>query len=219
MFYDNIKFSLLILPVVVPYIRNYKKKAIIKRKEKLLTEFRFALDFITTGVLAGLSVERAFGESCKSLKEMFGKDAYICKELSLIMNKISLGETIESGVKEFAQRTHIRELYDFAEVFEISKRTGADMTKIIKNTSEVIVDKIFLKEEVLTMTTSKRFEAKVMKVMPLVIIGYLRWGADNYFKNLYHNSFGILVMTLAIICYVLASCWLDKIADIGGGEV
>ena len=217
-FYDNIVFTLLFLPTVIPSIKRYRRKAVIKRKEKLLKEFRYALDFITTGLMSGLSVEKAFEESYKNLREMFGGKAYICKELSLIINKVSLGESVEMGVKQFALRTHIREINDFAGMFEISKRTGADMGKIIKNTSGVIMEKILLKEEVLTMTTSKRFEAKIMKVMPIIIIAYLKWGTANYFESLYHNAFGVIIMSAAIISYVLACLWLDKISNLNEWE-
>lgn len=217
-FYDNMAYALFLMPGIIPAIKRYRRNAVIKRKEKLLKEFRYALDFITTGLMAGLSVEKAFEESNHNLKEMFGDKSYICKEISLIINKVSLGESVESGVIQFAHRTHIREINDFAGMFEVSKRTGADMARIIKNTSGIIMEKILLKEEVLTITTSKRFEAKVMKAMPMVIIAYLRWGADNYFESLYHNVFGVLIMTGTIISYALASFWLDKISSLNEWE-
>lgn len=210
-FYDKVLYAAGGIIAVYPAFKQYKKSAVKRRKEQLLSQFKYALDFLTTGLLAGMSLEKSFNECYKNLVHLFGKEALMCKEISLILNKISLNEPIEKEIRRFSNRAHIREINEFADMIEIGKRAGADMSQIMKNTSDVIMEKIFIKEEILTITMSKRFEAKIMKAMPFLIVVYLRWGTENYFQNLYHNVFGIIVMTIAIICYFLACLWMDKI--------
>lgn len=210
-FYDEILFAIGGVIVVYPIINRYKINAVKKRKEKLLSQFKYALDYLTTSLLAGMSLEKAFYECNKNLINLLGREALICKEISVILNKISLSEPIEKEIRDFSRRTHIREINEFADMIEIGKRTGADIPNIMKNTNDVIMEKILIKEEILTITMSKRFEANIMKIMPFLIVVYLRWGTENYFQNMYHNILGVAIMTFAIACYFLACLWLDKI--------
>lgn len=210
-FYDQPLYAIGGVLAIFPVFKQYKMNAIKRRKEQLLSQFKYALDFLTTGILAGMSLEKSFYECYKNLSQLFGKESLMCKEISVILNKISLSEPIEKEIRKLSKRAHIREINEFADMIELGKRTGADMPQIMKNTSDVIMEKILIKEEILTITMSKRFEAKIMKMMPFAIVVYLRWGTDNYFQNLYHNAFGVVVMTIAIVCYFLACMWLDQI--------
>ena len=212
-FYDDIRFSVIGIAFVYPVIKIYKRDIVRKRKMRILTEFRYGLNFLATGVLAGLSVEKALVESYRNLRELFGQEALMTREMSYMINRISINEPVEKVVKDFAGRTGIREIGEFADVFEIGKRSGANMSKIMKSTSDIIMEKIQLKEEILTMTSSKRFEAQIMKIMPFAIILYMRWGTDNYFEKLYHNLAGNIVMSIAVIGFLLSCLWLDKIVE------
>lgn len=217
-FYDQILFAVAGLVMIFPVFKQYKIRSIKRRKEQLLAQFKYALDFLTTGLLAGMSLEKSFYECHKNLVHLFGKEGLMCREISLILNRISLSEPIEKEIRKFSKRAHIREINEFADMIELGKRTGAHMPQIMKNTSDVIMQKILIKEEILTITMSKRFEAKIMKSMPFLIVVYLRWGTENYFQNLYHNMFGVIVMTFAIVCYLLVCMWLDKITDMDEWE-
>ena len=213
-FYDEILYSLFAVFAIYPAIKLYKRKVVRRIKDEITMEFAYALDVLTTSINSGMSVEKSFEESYISVKNMFGESSLMCKEIALINKKVSLCEPVEKAVREFALNTHIREINDFADMLELAKRTGADVSKVVRNTHSIIMDKILLKEEINTMIAAKKYEATIMKMMPIVIIAYLRWGADNYFENLYHTPIGIILMTVAIVVYFVAWVWLDKIADL-----
>ena len=64
------------------------------------------------------------------------------------------------------------------------------------------------------MITSKKYEEKIMMVMPYGIIFYLRVTNAGFFDVLYHNVVGIILMTVFLIVIYIADFWARKIMEI-----
>ena len=79
---------------------------------------------------------------------------------------------------------------------------------------KVIEEKAGVMQEIDTMVSARRFEQKIMNVIPFVIIFYVELTNKGFFGILYHNIFGYLVMTITMIIYLLSVYLSDKIIDI-----
>ena len=112
---------------------------------------------------------------------------------------------------DFAKRSHINDIYDFVEVFAIAKRRGGDFGKIIKNTADIISDKIEVKREITTMISAKRLEQSIMNVVPFAIILYINFTSPGFFDPLYHNFLGIVIMSVLLAVYMAALFLADRI--------
>ena len=110
---------------------------------------------------------------------------------------------------QFAMRSGIEDIESFSEVLYTAKRTGGDIVKIIRSTSNAISDKLEVKREIKTMITAKQFEVTILKIIPFGIIIYLWLGSPGFLDPLYHNLFGILFMTVILILYTV----INKIAN------
>ena len=108
---------------------------------------------------------------------------------------------IEQALKEFAECTQTEEVQSFAEVFGMAKRSGGDMIAIIRDTVRQISDKIDVKREIDTILAAKRYEFRVMSVIPYIIIGYMSVSFPEFMKSLYGNAAGIGVMTGCLAIY------------------
>ena len=58
-----------------------------------------------------------------------------------------------------------------------------------------------------------KYEQQIMNLMPMGIIGYIRLTNPSYFDPLYHNPFGIVMMTVVLVIYYLAYRMSEKILD------
>ena len=114
----------------------------------------------------------------------------------------------------FGERSCIEEIKDFSEVFSIAKRSGGNIKEIISDTTDVIDAKIEMKREFRTLISSKRFEHRLMCVIPFAILGYIGVTSPGYFDMLYGNMRGIVIMTICLFVYLGAFLWGEKIADI-----
>ena len=68
--------------------------------------------------------------------------------------------------------------------------------------------------EIETLITAKKYEAKIMNMVPLGIIVYMQVFMPEFLEPLYHNLIGILVMTAALAGYGGAYMLSKKIVNI-----
>ena len=78
------------------------------------------------------------------------------------------------------------------------------MMEIIKNTANKIGDKIDVKREIDTMLAAKRYEFRVMSVIPYAIIAYMTLSFPEFMGCLYGNVIGMGVMSVCLGIYMAA---------------
>ena len=213
-FYDSKVLLILLLPLsfVIPFFE--KNMFIKKRKDKLLNEFKDFLRVLKTFLEASYSVENAFVLSAKELSMLHGNDSMIVKEIKSMVSQIKINKPIDVVFKKFAMKTHIEDIIDFSEVFIISKLHGGNISKIIGNTINVINDKIEVKIEIDTVTASKRYEQKLMNLLPFLIIIYMNISSASFLRPLYITVTGRLLMTFALVVYYFSVTISKKILEI-----
>ena len=113
-----------------------------------------------------------------------------------------------------AKRTHVQDIKDFAEVFRIAKRSGGDLPGILRNTADLISDRIEVSREINTQIASKKMEQKIMDLVPFGIILYIDTTSPGFFDPLYHSVFGVAVMSVMLLVYLAAYLLAEKILDI-----
>jgi len=78
----------------------------------------------------------------------------------------------------------------------------------------VIGDKVQVKEEILTLTASKRFEQNIMNLIPLIIVLYIDRTSPGFFTLMYTTIIGRIVMTGCLLFYLIALKLSWKILNI-----
>lgn len=213
-FYRSILPFVLILPLFFKY-RKYRKKVFSeKRKKELSSQFRESILSVSNALNAGYSVENAFIEGYSDMQQMYGSDAVITKEYRMIAKRLKNNESIELIMSDFAERSGIEDIKDFADVFSAAKRTGGDMTKIIKRAASNISDKIDVKREIDTLMSSKKYEQRIMEIVPFAIIGYLGITSPGFLDILYHNLTGVAVMSVCLAIYAAGFYLAEKVINI-----
>lgn len=213
-FYDSLFASFLFLPFVYVYLEKKKKQLCNKRQKQLEKEFRDVILSVLANVQAGYSIENAFHESYQDIVMLYGTESVMAYELRLLRQKLRINQTVEEALQNLADRSGITDIQDFAEVFRMAKRTGGNVKEIISNTAMILRDKQEVRREIDTLLTQKELELKIMRYIPFGIIGYLSLTSRGYFDVLYHNLFGVLVMTGCLAVYVLAVYLAEKILAI-----
>lgn len=214
MFYKSILGVIFISPLVCYYLRMKRRKLTEKRKWQLNIEFRDGLNSLSAAIGAGFSAEQAFMEAIKDLGRVYSERAMIIKEISYIVNRIQMNTPIEKALYDFGERSGVDDIISFAEVFATAKRSGGDIVQIIKSTGGIISDKLEVKREIATLIAAKKYEATIMKMVPLGLLLYLNFSSADFLKPLYHNLFGVIVMTIILVIYLFTYRIIDKIISI-----
>jgi len=127
---------------------------------------------------------------------------------------IFMNISVEKAFDDFAYRSHCEDIKSFAKVLRIAKRSGGELRKIIAHTVSVISDKVRVKEEIITMTSGKRFEQKVMNIFPLLIVLYIDITTPGFFELMYTSIVGRIFMSICLPIYIFAIVLSKRLLNI-----
>ena len=213
-FYKSVITFFLLMPGILPYAKNRYRTWQNDTRSLLAQQFRESILAVSTALNAGYSVENAFIEAYHDMHKMYGDDAPITKEYHTIVLRLRDNEQIEAIIRDFARRSEIEDINDFAAVFESAKRIGGDMTNIIKRAAANISEKIEVKREIETSMSAKKLEFKIMTAVPFGILLYLQASSAEFISSLYHNPVGQVIMTIALTLYICGIIMAEKIINI-----
>ena len=214
-FYRSVIISLIFSLVGLFYPKLKKKDIIHERKNKLLLQFKEALYALSSSLGAGKSVPIAFKDTYSDLKLLFddNKDKFILNELQYIIRRIDRNETIEEALEDFARRSSLEDIETFADIFTSCTRTGGNLKEIIKNSSEMIGDKIEIKQEIEILVSGKKFEGKILSFVPIGLVLFLQLTAPEFMDPIF-TGVGRVVSTIALILIGIGNMWSNKIMKI-----
>lgn len=179
-----------------------------------MLQFKEAIAAMCVSMQAGYSAENAVVHAAGEMKQLFGEKSCIYIELKHIIRAVDNNMPLEQELTDFAGRSGVSEIEDFAQVFLLGKRSGGDMQKMIQSTVSLISEKIEVKREIKTVLSAKRMELKVMSVIPFGILIYIGLVSPGFFHPLYYNPVGIVVMSGCLLLYMGALLLGKKILNI-----
>lgn len=214
LFYDSVIAWIIMLPIAVISLKSKGEELCKKRKRKLETEFREVILSVSSNLQAGYSIENAFREAYQDIVVLYGEESVMARELYLMMQRLNNNELLEDILVNLSKRSGVADIKDFADIFQIAKRSGGDLRGIIANTAQIISDKQEVTKEIETVMSEKKLEQTIMRYIPFFIVFYISLTSKGYFESLYHNLLGWIVMSVCLVIYVVACKISDKILDI-----
>ncbi len=215
LFYRSVIISMVISPLGLFYLKYKRKQIIHKRKIELNLQFKDLLISLASSLSAGKPLEKSFVGALSDLYVLYpSDDAYIVRETKIIINKLSLNVSIEEAISDFAVRSDIDDIQNFADVIIICKRTGGNLVEAIKNSSRIISEKIEMTQEIETLLSSRKFEQKILNIMPIAMIFILSTTAAEYIKPVFVTFTGRISVTLCLILLTVAYLISNRIMNI-----
>lgn len=184
------------------------------RQNELATQFLDALRTVSASLLAGFSMENAWREASKEIENLHGSNAILLRELEEINHSVAVNMPIEKLLDQFADRSGNADIMSFAEVFAFAKRSGGNFASIIEETSEHMRARHDTEREIQVLVASRKLEQRVMNIVPIFILAYLKLTSGEFLAPLYGNLFGVLFMTTCLGVYGITVLLADKILDI-----
>ena len=213
-FYKSVIGLLLLLPAILPYAKHRAEEINEKNKWEMLLQFRELVASVNGSMQAGYSMENAFREAGRDMVELYGKEAAIIREINNINRGVQNNIPITELLRNFAKRSQIDEIDNFTEIIAVGKSSGGKLPEIMNSYIKMIDEKVEVLQEIETMVSARKYEQRIMNIIPFVIIFYMELTSKGFFEILYHNLFGNIVMTITMIIYVAAIVMAEKIVKI-----
>jgi len=185
------------------YVPMRTKQIIEKKKSQLNNQFRDMLDSLTTAIGAGKNVPDSFASVKEDLSNQYNEDSAILKEVNVIINGIQNNINIEDLLLDFSKRSANKDIESFANVFKVSYRKGGNLKDIIRNTHEILSDKLEINEEVTTTISASKLNLTIMTFAPVFMIAAIKMMSPDFAANFATPS-GIVATTIAIVIFVIS---------------
>lgn len=202
----HLVLSAAIAPVGLWYPRLLRERLRNRRKQKLRMQFKEMLQALSSMLSAGRSVENAFLTLEDELALLLADPrSDLLRELRAIANHLRNGEPLEGLLQDLANRSGLEEVRYFSEAVAVCKRSGGDLIDIVRSTSQLLGEKLDVELELSVLMAQKRFESRILMVMPFALIGFLGFFAPEYMEPL-HQGIGWVVL-FACLALLGAVCW------------
>jgi len=212
--YRNAAIAAIASPLGLLFPRHYAGMQGRKRRDRLRLQFKDALQALISLLSAGRSVENAFMSLEHDLVLLIGDTrSDLIAELRAIANRLNNGEQLEVGLQDFADRSGLEEVRNFAEAIAICKRAGGDLVEVVRRTAQLIAEKMDVELDVSVLVAQKKFESRIMMAMPFAFVGILGFMAEDYMRPM-REGLGIAMMTACLLLLLLCSWWMLKIMEI-----
>ena len=213
-FYDSVYAVIILSPAWFIFLKVVRSTLKEKRRRDLRRQFQDMIDAISSALSAGYSIENSFYEARKDMLRLYGKDSLSVSELDGFFLRLETGTPLELVLSDFAKRSGVEDITDFSEIFVLAKRNGGNLKEIIGKTVKIMKEKDETETEIGVILSGRKYEQRVMCVIPFGIILYLKFSSGSYLNMLYHNAAGVSIMTACLLIYAGSYYLSRKITDI-----
>lgn len=197
----------------VLYLPIRTKQILEKKRNDLKLQFRELLDALATSLGSGKNVVDSFKAASDDLRVIYSEEASIIQELAVILDGITNNVDVEVSLMDFGIRSGIEDIESFANVFETCYRKGGNIRDVIKNTQQIITEKMEVEMEIQTVVAASSNEQMIMTILPIGLIAIIKMMSPEFAAN-FVTPVGLIATTVAIVMFVVAYFVGKKILSI-----
>lgn len=213
-FYKSIIVMCLLQFLLPFYLKIKERECRTRHINTLKAEFKEMLEVYQGFILAGYAVDNALLHTRKELAVLGYEKSMVVRELDFMARQLKLHVPLGELFMEWGRRSRLKDIENFASIFMLSCQTGGNISKIMRVCSGIIGDKIDVERDIDTLLASKKYEQKVINLIPLFILLYVDFSSKGFLDPLYMGIFGRWIMTLCLAVYFLAFFISQKIMRI-----
>jgi len=215
LFYNS-RLGITVIPVAYFFIeKKYKEMMIKKRRERLREQFRDVLYSLSSTFATGEHMLCAMEKSADGIREIYGQESEMESELRGMILRISgTGEDEIELWQDFGIRSGVEDISDFAEIFASCRDAGGNLVKLVDRASDILSEKIGTEGEIRLMASQKVTEGRIVGMMPLFMIAFLRITSPTYMRVMYESVMGRVVMTVSAIISIAAFVVTERVTRI-----
>lgn len=200
--------------VGVVYIFVSEQAAIRNRVTKLRLQFFDMLEAMSVAMRAGNPVLKALQSAREDLIMIYSENTDIIIELDIIIQRFHNAIPLSEAFSDFANRSGLEDVASFASVYATIEGKSSRADEIIRETQQIISDKMEIEMEIDTMMTSAKSEVNIMLFMPLVILAIIGYAGAGFMDSIYTTAVGRVVATGGLIVFVISFVMARKFSNV-----
>lgn len=216
LFYGSLIAGILIALLSIPgerIYREYRRKRVL---EELRYSFKDLLYSLSSSIGAGRQIPEGLVEAEHNLSRMYQGEKPIMREIRYMNYQIkSVNRDENLLLRDLGRRSGLREIQEFAGVYETCRATGANLSAVVAKTVEMLTDRFNAAREKEKEIRGKMNEARIITFMPFLIIVFLKITSPGYLDPVYEMFLGRIIMSLALGIIVFSYYVILRICSSG----
>ncbi len=190
------------------------KNAVKKRLLRLRVEFYDLLEAMSVAMRAGNPMLKALESAQNDLSMIYPENSDIMIELELLIRRFRNAIPLSEAFSDFAQRSGLEDVESFASIYATIEGRSGRADEIVRETQQIIADKMEIEMEIDTMMTAAKSEVNIMLFMPLVILGVIGHAGAGFMDALYTTAVGRLVATGGLVVFFISFAMARKFSNV-----
>ena len=212
MLWPNVIFSLLALVFVFIgtwYVLRRLFRALWERHcDRVVNQMVEALTIMCNSLKVGLSLGQSMERVIK------GYPGPLAKEFGLVLNKMSLGQSLEESLDEMAERVKRRDIDMLVSTVNILKETGGNLAETFFVMAETLRERQKMEKKIKALTAQGMMQAKIMSALPFFMIGIFYFLDKDYIAPLLFTPMGWLCLIAVLALVLIGGFVMKKIVTI-----
>ena len=203
-FYKSI-IGIVLLELLLPiYLKIKEEEYKNKHIQDLKVEFKEMLLAYRSAVVSGVSPKNAIEYVIDEMTALGYDKGIVIKELKYMKNQIELNVPVSDLFLDWGNRSRVEDILNFSNIFDLIEKTGGSLASVMKDCADIISEKIEVEREIDVIVSSKRYEQKIINVIPLFILLYVDLSSKGFLDPMYQGFFGRGIMTVCLLLYFTA---------------
>lgn len=190
------------------------RRAADKRKFRLRTQFFDLLEAMSVSMRAGNPPLKALERAKEDLLLIYTEDSDIMIELNIMIGRFNNAMPLSEIFYDLAKRSGLEDIRSFASIYAVIEGKSSRADEIVRETQQIISDKMEIEMEIETMMTAAKNEANIMLIMPLIIIGAIGYAGAGFMDAIYTTMAGRVVATIGLMMFITSHLLARKFSNI-----
>jgi len=181
---------------------------------KLRIQFFDLLEAMSVAMRAGSPILRSLQSAREDLILIYPAESDIITELDIIIGKFNNAVPLSEAFSDFAVRSGLEDIRSFASIYKAIEGKSGRADEIVRDTQQIIADKMEIEMEIDTMMTAAKSEVNIMLFMPLVILGVIGYTGAGFMDAIYTTAAGRIVSTGGLAVFILSFILARKFSSV-----
>lgn len=163
------------------------------------------LTVISGSLSAGYSLPQALDTAARE------GDGPMATELNKALVQARLGMPIEDALDQVAERMGSADFAWVVIAIRIQREVGGNLAEVLSTVADTMRERERLRRQVKALSAEGRFSAYILFGLPLAMALYMLLVRYEYISQLWSDTFGIALISVAVVMQILGGVWMRKL--------
>lgn len=171
-------------------------------------ELHSALLVAASSLRSGLSLVQAIDAIARE------GNGEVARQFRRAVGEVQMGSTLEDALTRVADRVQSEDLHWVVATLAIQREVGGSLSNIIVSTADMIGERFALRREIRTLSAEGRLSARVLVMMPILVMLLFLLTRRDYIDVLWTTPIGFLCLISALTLEALGAYWIKQMVKV-----